>query len=387
MRAKINVFLAVGLVFVLISTASATNFSTKPALNKGQKWRMGYLEGGHFPPYKKNFLGYIYALSDLGWLEEPNIPSQIIEADDRDLSKIWEWLSKNLKSNYIEFVIDGFYTDNWDKDLRVKNKEIVIKRLKEIKDIDFMIAMGTWAGQDLANNEHNTTVMVFSTSDPIKAGIIKSVEDSGYDHVHARVDPERYERQVRLFHEIIGFQKLGVAYEDSPSGRTYAAITDIEKVGKEKGFEVIPCYTQNQVPDFNVALQSVIKCHEELATKVDAVYITTQTGVNNLKYMPQVLEPLNRHKIPTFSQVGSEHVVHGVLLCIAQAGFKYVAQFHAEITAKIFNGAKPRELPQLFADPPKIAINLATAEIIEYDPPVDILGAADEIYQEIEVAK
>ncbi len=35
-------------------------------------------------------------------------------------------------------------------------------------------------------------------------------------------------------------------------------------------------------------------------------------------------------------------------------------------------------------NPPKIAINLKTAEIIGYDPPVDVLGAADEIYQEIE---
>ena len=41
-------------------------------------------------------------------------------------------------------------------------------------------------------------------------------------------------------------------------------------------------------------------------------------------------------------------------------------------------------LEQLFEEPPKIAINLKTAELIGFDPPVDILLAADEIFQDIE---
>ena len=51
----------------------------------------------------------------------------------------------------------------------------------------------------------------------------------------------------------------------------------------------------------------------------------------------------------------------------------------------MFNGAKPRQIGQLFEEPPRIAINLKTAEIIGFDPPVDVLGAADEIYQEIKI--
>ena len=71
-------------------------------------------------------------------------------------------------------------------------------------------------------------------------------------------------------------------------------------------------------------------------------------------------------------------------MSISQAGFKYVGRFHAETFAKVFNGAKPRQLDQVFEDPPKIAINIKTAEIIGFDPPVDVLGAADEIFEEIE---
>ena len=79
--------------------------------------------------------------------------------------------------------------------------EEIIDRLNRKKDIDLIIAAGTWAGQDLANDRHKTPTIVISTSNPLSSGIIKSLEDSGYDHVHARMNPYRYERQVRIFHD------------------------------------------------------------------------------------------------------------------------------------------------------------------------------------------
>jgi ABC-type uncharacterized transport system substrate-binding protein len=74
-------------------------------------------------------------------------------------------------------------------------------------------------------------------------------------------------------------------------------------------------------------------------------------------------------------------------MSISRANFQYVGRFYAQTMAKIFNGAKPRDIGQLFEDPPKIAINLKTAELIGYDPPVDVLSAADEIFEEIEIPK
>ena len=91
----------------------------------------------------------------------------------------------------------------------------------------------------------------------------------------------------------------------------------------------------------------------------------------------------NEHKIPTFSQAGSAEVKLGILLSLSQAGFRYIGEFHAQAIAKVFNGAKPNQLEQLFEDPPKIAINLKTAELIGFDPPIVLLGAADEIFHDI----
>ncbi|NJL60479.1 MAG: hypothetical protein HC887_13395 [Desulfobacteraceae bacterium] len=52
-----------------------------------------------------------------------------------------------------------------------------------------MLALGTWAGQDLANNEHSVPTLVLSVSDAIASKIARSVSNSGYDHVHAVLIP------------------------------------------------------------------------------------------------------------------------------------------------------------------------------------------------------
>ena len=256
-------------------------------------------------------------------------------------------------------------------------------RLEKKKDIDLLIAMGTWAGKDFANDKHATPTMVLSASDPLSAGIIKSVEDSGFDHLHASVDPFRYERQLRVFHEIVDFKKLGVAYENTVNGKSYAAIDKVEKVAKDRGFEIVRCFTKSDIADTKIAEKSVQQCFNNLVQKADAIYVTVQGGIS-MRSIPMLVKIANEHKIPTFSQSGSEEVKYGFFVSISQAGFKYVGEFHAMTFAKVFNGAKPNQLDQLFQEPPKIAINLKTAEIIGFDPPLVLLGSADEIYKDIE---
>ena len=366
---------------VSISSVGATekiSFSMKPTLNDGQKWRVAYYEGGEYIDYQQIFTETIKGLMDLGWIKVSDIPKQTGE-QTKDL---WNWLSRQAKSDYIEFVANAHYSANWDDDLRKKTVDQITDRLNKKKDIDLLIAMGTWAGKDFANDNHHTPTIVLSASDPLSAGIIKSVEDSGYDHLHATVDPFRFERQVRVFHEIIGFKKLGVAYENSVNGKSYAAIDVVEKVASERNFDIVPCYTKSDIADTDQAEKSVIGCFQKMAKSCDAIYVTQQGGINR-RSIPELVEIANEHHIPTFSQSGAEEVKYGFLVSLSQAGFRYVGEFHAQTIAQVLNGAKPNQLDQLFEEPPKIAINMKTAEVIGFNPPVVLLGATDEIFNEI----
>ena len=378
---KITIFLVLG-IFAFSTVGFAADkgiFKTTPNLKDGKKWRIGYYEGGPYIDYQWIFAETVKALMKMGWIEEAMLPKLTGE----ETSGLWKWLATEAKSNYLEFVKDAHYNAMWEDQLREETIEKIIRRLNTKKDIDLMIAMGTWAGKDLANNRHKTNTMVVSASDAVGAGIIKSVEDSGYDHVHAYVDPFRYQRQVRVFHDMIGFKKLGVAYENTVDGRSYSAIEMVEKVAKERNFEIERCYAVSDIADVAKKEKEYVDCFRQLAQKADAIYVTVHGGVSP-RSIPQMVKIANSQRTPTFSQSGSEEVKWGILASLSQAGFKYVGQFHAETFAKVFNGAKPRALDQIFEEPKKISINLKTAVAIGYDPPVDVLGAADEIFEDIE---
>jgi ABC-type uncharacterized transport system substrate-binding protein len=372
---------------LLAATALAGAHDSMPFAPKkkpaGGKWRIGYLEGGPYIQYQMTLRSTVLSLAKLGWIAPLEIPEF---ADPEDTAEMWKFLAAKVKSDFLEFVEDAHTSSNWDDKLREESAKKVVARLAGKADLDLVLAMGTWAGQDLANSKHRIPVEVLSTSNPLDAKIIASLEDSGLDHLHARIDPDRYKRQVRLFHDIVGFTRLGIVYENTVAGRSYAAVDDVELVAKERGFAIVPCTTPLDVPDANLAYKNLQACHDKLADKVDALYLTENGGMRSDR-MPALMAPVFKNRIPTFSQAGSDDVRFGVLLSIAQAGFKYVGEYHAKIIGQILNGAQPRKLSMIFEDPPKIAINLKTSELIGFDPPVDILMAADEIYENIETAK
>jgi ABC-type uncharacterized transport system substrate-binding protein len=362
-----------------IAELTDDKFSSEPVLNDGKRWRIGYYEGGEYIEYQKLLVETIKGLMQLGWVDKEAIPSQ----QGEQTAQLWLWLNSNLNSEYIEFVPDAHYSVGWDEEFRKQRATAVIDRLKNKQDIDLIIAMGTWAGKDLANDQHSIPTMVISASDPLAAGIIKSVGDSGFDHVNATIDPSLHERQLRVFHELVEFKKLGVAFENTVSGRSYAAIEVIKAQSEKLGFEIVACYTKSDVIDLSIAERSVAECFEKLSKQVDAIYVTSQGGIN-INSISKLVSITNRNRIPTFSQTGVEEVKHGFMLSLSRAGYRYIGEFHAMTFAKVFNGAKPNQLTQLFEEPPKVALNLKTAEIVGFNPPLLLLGAADEIYREIQ---
>ncbi|WP_366657411.1 ABC transporter substrate binding protein [Fodinicurvata sp. EGI_FJ10296] len=360
--------------------ADDSQYPTAPTTREdGEPWRLGYLEGGQYQDYEIITEATVRSLMDLGWIEPEPLPDGLSETP----GEFWYWMGENLESEYIEFVEDAYYAPgDFNSDQRQEVRDEVVSRLTETGDIDLMIAMGTWAGQDLRVEGLGVPVVVGSTSDPIGAGITDSATDSGMDHIHAKVEPDRYQLQVGLFHDIIGFQRLGIVYDDSAEGRTFGGVNAVEQVATERGFEIVSCnapYTGLPQQEIEAG---VIDCYSEIADDVDAIYITVHRGVTETS-LPQIMDVITENLVPTFSMLGSGEVQRGVLMSIAQADFTYVGEFHAQTIARILNGASPRALDQRWSAPPKIALNLAAAERIGFDPPVDLLLASDEIYETI----
>jgi ABC-type uncharacterized transport system substrate-binding protein len=340
-----------------------------------KKWRLGYLQGGDYLDYKLTLIATIEGLIELGWIS----PFDINKISGLNTIEIWNWLAKENLSDYISFVSDAFYDAEWKTDHRLKVAENLAKRIHHKGDIDLVIAMGTWAGQDLSKRPLKTNVLVMTASDPVASGIINSPTHSGNKNLHAHIDPTFFERQIRFFHDAIKFKKLGIIYEDSLAGRSYGGIESAKRLTNELGFEIVTCFAVSDIPDAQKREEAYLNCLDSIASDIDALYVTVHGGVSETS-LPMITAQSMRHGIPTFSQAGSAEVELGLLMSLSRINFRKVGLFQAAIIANVFNGAKPGELVQVFEEPLHISFNISTAVQIGFVPSADFIAAADILY-------
>lgn len=350
----------------------------------GRRWRVAYYEGGPWDDYPLHLRGLVHGWMDLGWIEPDTLPEPTTPGDTKTL---WRWLCTQARSEYLEFAQGNYYSADWVGSRRQAMRAELIDRLNRPGEIDLVLAMGTWAGKDLATDDHSVPTLVMSTSDPVASGIIDSPDDSGFDHVHCYCDPNRYVRQIRAFHNIVQFERIGVPYEDTPDGRVYANVEDLERIGREMGFEVVHAsWPKPPGPEHDDLLKQLGRqAFAELAPKVDAVWIGSLTEAAP-RFMPEVLEPLFEHNVPTWSQMGARAVRRGVMLGMAERNLDQLGLFYARTIAAIFHGARPRDLAQVHEDPKLLVLNQAVARRINYTLPPGLVTVADAVYVDIDDA-
>jgi len=121
-----------------------------------------------------------------------------------------------------------------------------------------------------------------------------------------------------------------------------------------------------------------------VAKKIDAFYMPSLTCFEWKKYdANKFLAYLRDNNVPTFARQGSEDVKAGALMGFSTVDYSQRGQFVADKIIDILKGGSPRKQKMVDEAPPKIAINLQVAKQIGFDPSFEILGASDEIYNEI----
>ncbi len=368
-------------IFLCVSeqeTSANEIYEILPRTESGIKRRVAYCQGTSYKDYLSTLQGLVQGLMKYGWIEKTPLPTF---ANATDTHSMWLWLAKNIKSDYLEFVQDAYYDMSLEKQSLPSTEQEMIQRLK-MNHFDLIIAMGTLAGQALANNLHSTPTMVMSASDPLGAGIVKGIRDSGYDHVHAKLEPQKYSKQIEFFYDTVVFEKLGLVYNDTPIDRSYAGITFVEAVAEKKGFQVVPCLIKPEDAKQGEShyLKKVFECHQKLARTIDAFYLTVNPQIK-LSKLPKLLTPFFEAKIPTYSQSGEDDVARGILLGTSNRSNNiYTGWFYAKTMASILNGISPRALPMVLEKPLTPAINLTTAHRIDFEVPLEILSIAGSIY-------
>ncbi len=350
----------------------------KPAPVPARPWRVIYVEGGPYRDYHLTLAGLARGLKTLGLIDRGEVP---VVRGSEDTTEVWNWLAENAGGPYLKFLPDGHYSAGWDETRRAAIKREVLARLAR-GEVDLILAFGTSAGEDLATNEHRTTVLSVSVTDPVAAGLTRSEGDSGLDHVHVQVEVGKIERQLTMFHKLFRFQRLGVPYDSSPGGQKTLGVRTIEQVARERGFEIVPCLAELEIPDREESFQNLLGCLEFLSRRSEAVYLTVNNGMQADR-MDRLLAPLIKAGLPTFSQNGPAETRLGVLMSLAEDDFARSGLFEAEVVRELLRGRKPREISQIYVAPLTLALNLKMALAIGWNPPFEVLAAVDELYDQI----
>ncbi len=340
-------------------------------------WKIAYIESGEHDYFRTTLAHIGFSLQDAGLMAGENLPQQLLDdTDSTDASLIWNWLVNNSKGKQIQFLPDAFHSGKWNNDEQKSIIKRIAKRIAEEQDIDLVLAFGTAAGLEAVRANLPVPVFVIASTDPVNAGISVTVKDSGRDNVHVQVDTWHYAQQVLVFHEIFNFKKLGIAYHDTPEGRSIIALPYIEEACKTLGVELVRCTPPLENASHH---QNLLQCMEKFSHEVDAVYMTLNLATQQ-QFIPELVQPLIQMNIPTFAQGGIKETRRGILMSFAQTDFVQSGLHAVRALQKVIAGTLPRHIEQEVSASLNLAINLKTAQDMYWDIPFEVLLASDILF-------
>ena len=340
-----------------------------PRLKNGKKWNIGYVQSGKFRNYDIALKNFIDQLAVRGWLEPVDWKDLPPKAGART---IWLYLSQNMKSKYIQIETNNFWCAQWDRSCRKIIRKNVIETLNS-KKIDLMLAMGTWAGQDIANNQHSVPTIYLGS--PFPVGNIFKNKCKIPSHLYLPENPDFLLRQIRLFRKITKFKTLGVVYVASSEGRFMSSLKILKQLSKKEKFKLVAIRVlPHSCLKSEEYLASHIKAHEKIAPQIDAMWLTSGF-MNNPDEAQKILAPLYKHRIPTWYPHGEVGIGNGAVFGVIHNPERR-ADHYAEITAKILNGIEPASLIQPLPADNQLVINCAAAQKIGMKIPKTLLSAA-----------
>lgn len=357
-------------------------FSTIPTKKMdGSKYRIAYVDYDEYLPASQQLYYILLGLKNMGWITCDEFP---FTSDSMSTKEMIRELSKMDLGEYIEFDESAFYYLGYTKEEDVISG--LKKHVEEDKDIDLVITFGTSAGKLVRDMELSVPMVDFSATDPVASGIIdSSTEGSGRDKVWAQVEPSMPLRQLKYYHSIYPFEKLGiVVYGDE----TISGVPDIEKARDEVGFELVKYNLpevlreteEEQEVYYNQVKERFMKLRDD---GIDAFFLTVDL-INDMDRLEELLNIFYEKNIPVYVMDDTSTVENGALMIISTYDFENVGYFIADAIAKILNGAVAGDLPCVYTSSPYICFNYDIAKKIGYPLDFRFLMSCDEIYHKKE---
>lgn len=238
--------------------------------------------------------------------------------------------------------------------------------------VDLAVGIATPVAIALANTLDDIPVVFGTVTDPIKAGLVTTV-DHGDKNVTGMSDELPSIEHVKLFAKIANLKTLGYIYT-SNEDNSLSSLNLIQEGCKQAGIELV---TQS------ISTSSEVKqAAESIVGRVDGIYLTTDNTV--FSALPSLVNVFRKAKKPVFSGDVTGAKEGG---CFMASGFNYYKAGLAtgEIVVQILQGKKPAEIPVRFMTKPEdsdLLFDLDAAENCGISIPQELLDKASFIIKD-----
>lgn len=201
------------------------------------------------------------------------------------------------------------------------------------EDVTLILAISTPSAQDAAGATKRIPVLFSAVTDPVVAGLVKSLERPG-GNVSGTCDRSPVRRQLELIREILPqVRSIGTVYNPGEVN-SVASVEEIEKHAAQMGLTVVKAAAP--------ASSAVKMAAESLIGRVDAIHVPTDNTV--VLALESVVKICQDNKIPLFA-ADVDSVQRGAIAALALDYYKLGRQTGA-MARKILQGsAKISETP------------------------------------------
>ncbi|NLK00390.1 MAG: ABC transporter substrate-binding protein [Clostridia bacterium] len=291
--------------------------------------------------------------------------TQILEHDSLDAAR--EGFIDGLKdSGYIEGENIVFDFKNAQND---KSNALTIAQKFVNDGVDMIFAISTPSAQSVAQVTSEIPILITAVTDPVDAGLVKSMEKPG-TNVTGTTDMNPIYEQLELVKEFVpDAENIGVIY-NAGEDNSVVQVEIAKEAAGELGFNLV---------EASVATTAdVSQAAASLAGRVDAIYIPTDNTV--VAALDTVLKVAEENKIPVLAGEG-DTVKNGALATI---GIEYygLGRQTGEMAAKLLKGeGEPSTMPVESQKDLRLYINKTAAATMGVEIPDELLRRADEIFE------
>ena len=234
------------------------------------------------------------------------------------------------------------------------------------KKEDMILAISTQCAQSAYNATKTTPILITAVTDPVKAGIAKSLDKPG-TNVTGTSDNVPIDKQFELLKKLVPNAKnVGILYNTSESN-SEIQVEEAKKASGKFGLNIITSGITN-VNDVPQSLNSLI-------SKIDVLFVPTDNAV--VSSMPIISSACFKKNIPI---IGAESgsVKSGAVACMGIDYYKLGYQTGL-CAVDIINGKKPQDTPITLLNEMQLTINTDAVKKLNITIPQDLEAAAEKV--------